>query len=767
MTLPEAPVLAPEAVRWQIQVEGAVQGVGFRPTVYRLATELGLAGWVTNTLQGVVVEVEGMPEVLEEFVLRLQHEAPPLASILALHAEPVGVLGERSFAIRPSASDGARRALILPDAAICPACLADIRDPANRRYGYPFTNCTHCGPRFSIIEALPYDRLHTTMRDFALCPECRCEYEDPDDRRFHAQPNACPACGPHVEFHARGAHGWARTATHKGAIPAAAAALRAGQIVAVKGLGGFHLLCDAANPASVKALRERKGREEKPLALMALDLAQARTLIEPNPSEETALASAAAPIVVGTRRPGSAVAGEVAPGNPTLGVMIAYTPLHWLLLCETGRPVVATSGNLSDEPICTGNDEAVERLGGIADAFLLHNRPIARPIDDSVVRVMAGAPRFVRRSRGYAPAPVRIGQDGPPLLAVGGHLKNVIALAVGRDVFLSQHVGDLETPQALAAFARVIDDFARMYDVQPTALVHDLHPDYASTQWAAQQARGAGAPCLAVQHHHAHLAACLADNGVEGPALGVIWDGSGYGGDGSVWGGEFLVGSASGAARAAHLRTFRLPGGETAVRQPRRCALALLWEIGADTATLADFGAGERHVLEQMLARGVSSPVTSSAGRLFDALAALAGIRTRAHFEGQAAMEFEAATDLTERGAYPLALSGDGSILDWEPLVQALLDDRARGVPAGIVAARCHRGLAAAIVAVAQSVGQTRVALSGGCFQNRLLTEWTANALRAAGFEVLLHRQVPANDGGLCLGQIAVARAAANPVSAC
>lgn len=772
-----APMAAEEGnVRLRLAIEGAVQGVGFRPAVYRLATEMGLAGWVSNGRAGVQIEVEGPAPVVEAFAARLATVPPPLALIRTIERRWVDTEGGRPFEIRASDEAGAARALLLPDVAICPECLADIHRTGDRRAAYPFTNCTNCGPRFSIIEALPYDRARTTMRDFALCPECRAEYENPADRRFHAQPTACPVCGPALALTTRSAEGaWRTTAQGADALAAAAQALRSGSIVAVKGLGGFHLMVDAGNEAAVARLRSRKAREEKPLALMARTLDEAKALIEVDDTTAALLTSPAAPIVLAPRLANAPIAPNVAPGNPTLGVMLAYTPLHHVLLEQSERVLVATSGNRSDEPICTDNEEAIERLGDMADLFLLHNRPIARHVDDSVATVLDGAPRILRRARGYAPLPIRLREPAPTLLAVGGHLKNAVALSLGREVFISQHIGDLESPEAQTAFARVIADFLRMYAAQPVAIAHDLHPDYASTQWARRAAaEGAGAlpaglPLIPVQHHHAHMAACLAENQADGldggAALGVTWDGSGYGTDGTVWGGEFLLGDTQTFSRVAHLRTFRLPGGEAAVREPRRSALALLWELGgdlADAAPLRDgFAPHARTLLQQMLTRGINAPITSSAGRLFDGLAALLGLCQRSSFEGQAAMELEHAAEPSERGAYPLSLRPmrDAPLqVDWEPLVRALLEDRAHGVAVGIISARVHRGLAQAIAAVADRVGVENVALSGGCFQNRLLLTWTAGALRARGMHVLLHSATPPNDGCIALGQIAVAR---------
>ena len=725
--------------RWRLEARGAVQGVGFRPFVYRLARESGLDGFVANDPRGAAIEVEGPLAKLEGFVARLEAELPPPAAVHQLRRTRIAPGGERGFRILASTERGERTAQVLADLATCEACLAEVLDPADRRHAYPFANCTRCGPRFSIVRALPWDRPNTTMERFALCPACRAEYEDPRDRRFHAQPNACPACGPRLAL-------WAADGRVLGGDPleGAARALCDGAIVAVKGLGGFHLMADAADGAAVTRLRSRKPRREKPFALMVRDLAQARALCRVDAAATQALASPEAPILLLPRRPGAPVHESVAPGNPYLGVMLPATPLHHLLLRRVGRPLVATSGNLSEEPICTDERDALARLAGIADLLLVHDRPIARHVDDSVAWIAAGETRLLRRARGFAPRPVPVEAELPPLLAVGGHLKSSVALGVGRQVFVSQHLGDLETPEALGAFERVIEDFLRLYEVAPVAVAHDLHPDYASTRWAL----ASGLRCIPVQHHHAHLAACLAENGCAGPVLGVVWDGTGYGPDGTIWGGEFLVGSAAGFRRVAHLRPFRLPGGDAAVREPRRSALALLHEIGEEI---------EPEVLRRMIEKGIHAPLTSSAGRLFDGVAALVGPWQRTSFEGQAAMGLEHLVDPAVGDAYPLDVVGEE--LDWRPLVEALLDDRRRGAAPGAMAARFHNALVEGIVAVARAVGEPAVALSGGCFQNRVLLERAAARLAAEGFRVLLHRHVPPSDGGISLGQVAVAAA--------
>lgn len=760
--------------RLRLEVTGAVQGVGFRPHVYRLARALGLAGWVLNNGAGVVIEVEGDSETAAAFAERLQREAPPLARIDSIRRREVAPTGEAIFDIRSSESAPAAlpRTLILPDIATCPECLADILRPDDRRYHYPFTNCTNCGPRFSIIHALPYDRARTTLRDFRLCPDCAAEYANPADRRFHAQPTACPTCGPHTTLMERNEAGlWQEIRIGDEAVIEAGAALLAGKIVALKGLGGFQLLVDATNSQAVGALRQRKARPHKPFALLAQDIAAVETISHVDAEERALLSSPAAPIVLLQRRAAARIAAEVAPGCPRLGIMLPTTPLHHLLARAVGRPLVATSGNLSDEPICIHNEEAVERLGAIADLFLLHNRPIARPVDDSVAHVLAGEPRLVRRARGFAPLPVRMAHPVSQLLAAGAHLKNALAVSFGHEAVLSQHIGDLSSAQALAAYERAAADLLTLFRVEPVAVAHDLHPDYLSTQWAQKWAQARGLPLVTVQHHHAHLAACLADNGATTDALGVTWDGSGLGTDGTLWGGEFLLGDARAVQRVASLRPFPLPGGDAAAREPRRSALALLYAMEGEAALertdlppLQAFSASERALLARMMAQGIASPRSSSAGRLFDGLAALMGLRQQATFEGQAAMDLESAADPCEQGAYPVALlAGSPRLLDWEPLTRALLEEQARGVAVSVMAARIWRGMAQAIVQVAEQVGHATVALSGGCFQNRLLSEWSRAALSRAGFEVLLHRQTPPNDGCIALGQIAVTAAQLQP----
>jgi hydrogenase maturation protein HypF len=767
-----------------------VQGVGFRPFVYRLATGLGLKGWVGNSAQGVELEVEGDRRELESFLLRIEEEKPPRSFIQSLETFWLDANGYVGFQIRTSKVTGRKEALVLPDIATCPDCLREILDPLNRRFRYPFTNCTNCGPRFSIIEGLPYDRPNTSMKAFKMCAECQAEYENPSDRRFHAQPNACAACGPHLEM-------WDGSGTmiarDYDAVLFVADAITRGQIVAVKGIGGFHLMADARNEEAVQQLRQRKHREEKPLALMFPSLESTMTACEVSPVEARLLRSAEAPIVLLSRvkNSRSRVADPVAPGNPYLGVMLPYSPVHHLLLSQLGFPVVATSGNLRDEPICTDEREALGRLRGIADVFLVHDRPIVRHVDDSVVRIMLGREQVLRRARGYAPLPVTLsatadstGDSNRAVLAVGAHLKNTIALSVGPRVFLSQHIGDLETEQAHAAFQRTIADLQGMYGARPAVIAADLHPDYLSTKAAralesenAASHRNGSSPdeaqsdlrLVGVQHHAAHVLSCMAENEVSPPALGVSWDGTGYGLDGTVWGGEFFLVTAGEIRRVAHLDLFQLPGGDKAVREPRRTALGLLYKVYGDSifestgvAPVDSFSSSELANLRKMLMGRLNSPLTSSAGRLFDAVASLVSLRQSVAFEGQAAMELEFCLESSnEERAYPMPLREPGSpgpsVLDWRPMIEEILADLEARTNISQIAARFHNSLVEGIVAVANECGEECVVLSGGCFQNRYLTERCVARLREEGFRPYWHQRVPPNDGGIALGQVVAA----------
>jgi len=760
--------------RHRLEVYGTVQGVGFRPFVYRLANELGLGGWVENTPRGVTIEVEGPRERLAAFQVRLETDKPPLATIESHDTRVVHPEGQRAFCIRGSTQAGSKIAVVPPDVATCPDCLRDILDPKNRRYRYPFTNCTNCGPRFSIIEALPYDRANTSMKRFAMCDACRREYDDPRDRRFHAQPNACPRCGPNLEL-------WdvAGRVVHRGndALSAATRCIRAGLVVAVKGLGGFQLIVDARNEDAVARLRRRKHREERPFALMVADMEGLERLCHVDDEERRLVQSPQAPIVLLRRRhDGEAVAESVAPGNPYLGLMLPYTPLHHLLMRELAFPIVATSGNLSDEPICIDEREALDRLHGLADAFVVHDRPIVRHVDDSVARVIRGRAMVIRRARGYAPLPVAVPDVDEPILAVGAHQKNAVAFAHGGHVFISQHIGDLATPQSIGAFERAVADIPALYDATPTTVACDLHPDYHSTVRAHELT---DRPVL-VQHHHAHVVSCMADNDLDGRVLGVSWDGTGLGTDGTIWGGEFLLCDRSRFERFAHLRTFRLPGGDAAAREPRRSALGLLYELLGDSVfdrrdlgPIRAFNESERRVLWSALRGELNCPVTSSMGRLFDAVASLIGVRQRVHHEGQAAVELEFVAETEPvSDAYPFRLAHpeDGTatnndvtptpwIIDWVPMIAAILDDVRRSEAPGRIARRFHNTLVEVIAAVAGRAGESRVVLSGGCFQNRLLLETTIARLEHEGFHAYWHQRVPTNDGGIALGQAVVARA--------
>ena len=745
--------------RVRVRVEGTVQGVGFRPHVHRLAGELGLAGWVGNDHRGVVAEVEGDAGAVDAFVHRIGADAPALARVERVLTTDAPATGGRGFAIATSTSGAAADALVAPDAATCEDCLRELADPADRRHRYPFVNCTSCGPRYTIVRGVPYDRPLTTMAGFAMCAACRAEYDDPGDRRFHAQPIACPDCGPRARLLGAGGRE-VPLAGARDAVAAAAAALRDGAIVAVKGLGGYHLACLATDDATVGELRARKHREDRPFAVLAADVAAASALVALSPAAEALLAAPERPIVLASRRPGAAVAAGVAPGHPELGVLLPYTPLHHLLARDTGAPLVLTSGNVSDEPIAYRDEDALARLGAIADLFLVHDRPIHTRVDDSVVR-----PGMVlRRSRGHVPRALALPVPaGRHVLACGAELKSTFCLARGHRAWVSHHVGDLKNLETLASYAEGVELLERLFAVEPDVVAHDLHPDYLSTSYAL--ARG-GVETVAVQHHHAHLAACLAEHGEARAAVGAIFDGAGLGPDGTTWGGEILAGDLTGFERAGHLWPVSLPGGDRAARQPWRMACAWLGEAHGEAVAPPPALAGRvdpvawRAVCE-MARTGLGAPPTTSAGRLFDAVAALCGLRTEVTYEGQAAVELEAACDPDERGAYELPVTR--GVLDARPLILAVARDVAAGVPAGVVAARFHHGLAdataVALAAAAAERGIGTAVLSGGVFQNRRLLERAAAALRRAGLRVLTHERLPANDGAIAYGQAAVAAA--------
>ncbi|MBY0376331.1 MAG: carbamoyltransferase HypF [Bryobacteraceae bacterium] len=712
------------------RVEGAVQGVGFRPFVYRIARELALAGEVRNTPRGAEIEVEGTAEAVGDFGRRLTQEKPEACIVMHMETHELEARNDgREFVIGESEQGAAKSAVLLPDLATCGECLDEIRAAEGRRSGYAFTNCTNCGPRFTIIEDIPYDRVNTTMRGFAMCAACRSEYENPGDRRFHAQPIACPECGPKL------------SAT----LAEAAAELRAGRVVALKGIGGYQLLVDARNSAAVQRLRVRKHREEKPFAVMFPDVAAVEAACWLSEEERKLLESAAAPIVLLTPRAGNGIATEVSMSSAYLGAMRPYSPLHVLLMEEVKFPLVATSGNRSDEPIAIENSEARERLSGIADFFLEHDRPVARACDDSVARVVNGGVALIRRARGYAPLPVEVARPLKRVLAVGAHQKNTVAIAIERRVFLSQHLGDLDTAESCAAFERAIVDLARLYEFEPELVACDLHPDY----WSTQYAERLGLPLVGVQHHEAHVAAAAAEHGVVEPYLGVAWDGTGYGRDGVIWGSEFFRVENGEYERVGHLRPFRLPGGEGAVKDCRRTAFSILTAAGMETEWLEVEPA---KVVAAMLERGVNSPWTTSMGRLFDAAAVVAGVARRNGFEGQAPMKLEAAIEGPGEDWYECEVGA--AEFDWGPVVQAMRRDPGT---AGDKARRFHNTMGEWILGMARRVGCERVVLSGGVFQNGYLAARVERRLAKEGFGVHLARRVPANDGGIALGQAVIA----------
>jgi len=753
--------LSPE--RLQVRVLGVVQGVGFRPFVYRLASELGLSGWVCNDGLGVLIEVEGPPPALLEFLERLPREKPPPAFLYAVDhrfLEPVGYV---AFTIRPSRVGEARQVWVLPDLAVCAACRREVLDPRDRRYRYPFTNCTHCGPRFTIIEDLPYDRPRTSMKAFRMCPDCEREYHDPQDRRFHAQPNACPRCGPRLEF--RTPDG-TPIAWGDEALSLTAEKVRTGAIIALKGLGGYHLIVDARNEPAVACLRARKRRPFKAFAVMYPDLETLRRHVEVPSLAEALLTSPQAPILLLPRTPAGwrEIAPSVAPRSPYLGVFLPYTPLHILLLRELGFPVVATSGNLSDEPIQYRDEEALQALADLCDGFLLHDRPIVRHADDSVLQLIArprAKPQVLRRARGYTPLPVLAPRPLPPLLALGGHMNATFALSRDREIILSQHIGDLDGYEARQVYRRTLADFLRLYDVHPRAVVHDLHPDYFTTRLAEEW----GLPRFAVQHHHAHLAACMLENQLEGTVLGLTWDGTGYGLDGTVWGGEFLMGDPRDVRRVASLWPFRLPTGEKAVREPWRVALALLWEsfgpdFPRDLPLFREIPGRAVELVLQVLRKGLLSPITTSMGRLFDGVSALLGISFLNTHQAQSAQLLEYAAWQYGPPSHPLPLplqETDILRLDWRELVRALVDRLRRGATPEALAAAFHDALVRAAVAVVERLGVLRVVMAGGVFCNRYLTEALLTALETRGLHGFIHTQLPPTDGSLPVGQLWVA----------
>ena len=753
-------------MRKRLEITGVVQGVGFRPFVYQMAQRHGLAGWVLNDAEGVKIEVEGPWDAINRFVSDLQKEPPPLAKIADLAQNFVPVRGEGEFKIVESRSGEERRTLISPDTNVCDDCLRELFDPADRRYLYPFINCTNCGPRYTIIEDIPYDRPNTTMKEFPLCESCSREYHDPADRRFHAQPVACPECGPKVSL-------WdtsGRALDLEDPIAETASRLARGEIVAIKGLGGFHLAVDATNERAVRELRRRKRREEKPLAVMSNDLESVAAYADFGEAEKELLLSFRRPIVLLRKREPERLAPPVAPRSRSYGVMLPYTPIHYLLFAR-GKflSLVMTSANLTDEPICIANDEAVKRLKGIADAFLVHDRRIYARSDDSITRVMAGGERVLRRARGYVPLPIVLKGDGPAALAAGAELKGALCLAKGRNAFLSQHLGDLKGAMALDFFEEVAAHLRRILEIEPTVVAHDLHPDYLSTRYAQAMEH---VERVAVQHHHAHVASVLAEHGEAGPVLGVALDGTGYGDDGTIWGGEFLVADLKGYRRVGHLANMPLPGGDAAVEEPWRTTVAYLHAAFGPNWERLPIPFVERvdhtraRIIVGMIEKGVNTPDTSSAGRLFDAVSSLLGICDRNTHEGQAPMELEAAARIGVGSSLDYEIREEEGMLLLDPRssIRSVVERVQKEIPAETIAAEFHNGLCRGVVEMCERIRRreniARVALSGGCFQNLLLFEQVVAELTSRGFEVLTHHLVPPNDGCIALGQVAVARAA-------
>ena len=754
--------------RLKIVVRGAVQGVGFRPFIYRIATDMNLTGYVLNSTAGVMIEVEGEKDLLDKFLFRIEKEKPPASIIISLEFSFLDPVWFNEFKILESDSKEKISTLILPDIAVCDDCKREMLDPLDGRYLYPFINCTNCGPRFSIIEALPYDRPNTSMKIFEMCDDCRKEYNDPTNRRFHAQPVACPKCGPHIELWNE--HGKLLLKKNE-ALQKTAELIREGKIIAIKGLGGFQLVVDASNDSAVRRLRERKKREEKPFALMFPTLNEVKKVCKVSKFEERLLHSSESPIVLlkkikqQIKSNGREISESVAPNNPYLGVMLPYTPLHLLLLRELNFPIVATSANISEEPIVIDEREALKKLSGIADYYLVHNRSIVRHVDDSIVRVVRDREMVMRRARGYAPLPVTINthheESGRKnILAVGGHLKNTIALLIDKNIFTSQHIGDLSTAESFNTFEKVIRDFQTLYNSSDTLAACDLHPDYVSTKFAKEKFNDV----VQIQHHEAHVAACRMENQVEGEALGVSWDGTGYGYDGTIWGGEFFITNDNGDYQHfAQFKKFYLPGGELAIKEPRRSALGLLYEIygddlfGEQIEWLKHFSLQELSLIRQMLSKKINSPLTSSVGRLFDGVASLLNIKHKLNYEGQAAMMLEFSVDENEHALFPFDIIEESPlVIDWRPIIQQIITE-SKQLPTGIVAAKFHNTLAEIVLEIVKRSSLNKVVLSGGCFQNAFLLNRTIEKLQENNFSVYWHQRIPPNDGGIAVGQIALA----------
>jgi len=761
--------IATSTVRRKFEITGIVQGVGFRPFVYRLATESRLSGHVLNDSRGVQIEVQGPPESIEAFAARIRNEVPPLARITSFSAFEVA-LDPRpdGFRIVESRSGSEQRVLISPDIGTCDDCLCELLDPDDRRYHYPFINCTNCGPRFTIVRDIPYDRALTTMSVFSMCPDCQQEYNDPTNRRFHAQPNACWKCGPKLRVVANNADGTSARDEPDRPLRATVDQLRAGRIAAIKGLGGFHLAVDATNVAAVERLRIRKHRIEKPLAVMVPDIATAERFCEVDEKSRQSLLGPERPIVLLQKREGIEIAEAVAPGNRELGIFLPYTPLHHLLFTEGSfSALVMTSANLSEEPICIENDEALRRLAEIADCFLFHDREILIRSDDSVLRVVDGRPRQIRRSRGFVPVPVFVDHHLPSILAVGGQLKNTICYAQGTTAFLSQHIGDLENLESYGFFGEAVQHLGQILEMHPRTVAHDLHPGYFSTQWALKQK---GVNLVGVQHHHAHIASCMAENHLDGEVIGFALDGTGYGTDGHIWGGEVLIADYAAFKRTAHFEYVPMAGGEAAIREPWRMAVSYLWHhfgrcfIKRDLRFLRPQSPRSIEVMCQALEKGINSPLTSSVGRLFDAVSAVCGVRSTVSYEGQAAIELEMQIgNAVEESAYRIDLEeGDGcTLFKTGPLFEAILFDIADELPISLVSSRFHNAIVNVLLEAAlrlrERTGLNRVCLSGGTFQNVYLFTHLQGRLRGAGFEVYSHSEVPASDGGISLGQAMIA----------
>ncbi|MBS1494306.1 MAG: carbamoyltransferase HypF [Bacteroidetes bacterium] len=734
-----------------INIQGTVQGVGFRPFVYRLAHELNIKGWIINSSAGVEIEAEGDDTDVENFLIRLKNDKPANSTINNFKYISSAINNFKTFEIKESNNSAIKTALILPDLATCPDCLKEIFNPKERRYLYPFTNCTNCGPRFSIIESIPYDRVNTTMKEFEMCDDCRKEYENPLDRRFHAEPIACPKCGPQIKLY----NAEEELIEGNDVIKKAAEFILEGKIIALKGLGGYQLIVDAKNNEAVKRLRERKHREEKPFAMMFPCMEMIKEYCEVSEEEENLLLSAQSPIVLLMKKENSFIAEGVSYGNNYYGVMLPYTPLHHILMKELNIPIVATSGNITDEPICISNELAFEKLNGIADYFLIHNRKIVRQVDDSVVRVIKNKPFMIRRARGYAPYPVILNDEIPPAIAVGGQLKNTVAISKGKNVFISQHIGDLDSKEAFNAFKKIISDFKDLYDVNPEYIISDLHPDYISTKFA----QNTGLKLIQVQHHYAHILSCIAENKIEGEVLGISWDGTGYGTDGNIWGGEFLKVNRDKFERLAHFDYFPLPGGEKAIKEVRRIGASLLYKATNDKELVKNhYKDFDTEVILNLIEKKINSPLCSSVGRLFDGISSIINLKQNVSYEGQAAMELENISDeriTDESYKFEIIKTKENNyIVDWRNVVLDIFHDMKKNISNQIISTKFHNALVEVIIEISKISGTNQIALSGGCFQNKYLIERTIDRLREEGFKVFWQSAIPTNDAGISLGQM-------------